>query len=907
MLSETHVTKNIAAVRCNGRLRLGHQQIGPLLGRDVKRNPAKLIRFHGMHEAVSQAIFYYFFANCHIFAFTFVGDRISFIYNIHSYFHFSHIPYDYGISGTEIGMKDAYKTKAQLIKELQELRLRVSGAKREEAESGRFEAELRRSQQSLDAFLNATTELALLIDAEGRIVTLNRLAADRLGRSPEELIGHPVTNFMEPEFATLRKSQFDTVITTGKPLRFEDERAGRVIDHSFHPVCTMDGKVEGIAVFAQDITDRRRAEEALRHSEEMLKNILSASPAAISYVEKGRLRWSNQAMADMFGYQYKKEYLGKPARDFYASDEEYKRVLEIFRTALEKGSVMETEAEFRRQDGSIFPGQLKISPLDPANLATGTISAIADITERRKAEEALRRSREEFRRLYEESKRAEQLYVSLLSSSADAVIVYDLKGSAQYVNESFTQIFGWTLDELRDGQMPHVPEERVDDIRRMINELIRDGVPIRGVETKRLTKDGRVLDISASASRYHDHEGKPAGLLVILRDVTESKRLEEQLRQAVKMEAIGRLAGGVAHDFNNLLTAIMGYTNLVLQQIPKTSPQHEKLAQVFRAADRAAALTSQLLAFSRKQVLDVKVLDINQVIAGWEEVLRRLIGEPIQLTMSLGQNLGRVKADPSQIEQILMNLVVNARDAMSSGGQLTIETSSASLDYEYCQSHPEVEAGPYVMFSVSDSGCGMDNDTLSSVFEPFFTTKEKGLGTGLGLSTVYGIVKQHRGHITVYSEPGRGTTFKVYLPRVDQFAEQPAISHITVTRPRGKETVLVVEDEEIVRDLASEALDMLGYSVLAVGDPEEAKAVSSEHDGAIDLLLTDVVLPRMDGRSLFDTLSRNRPELKVLYVSGYTENFVVHHGILDPGVNFLPKPFTVDGLARKVREVLDMK
>lgn len=804
-------------------------------------------------------------------------------------------------------MKDAYKTKAQLIKELEKLRLRVSEPREAEAERKRMESELRKSLVTLQAFLNATTDLAMLVDVEGKIVALNQLFANRLGKTIEELVGRPAVDFVGTEFARLRKAQIDTVIKSGKPLRFEDERAGRIVDHNFHPVTNPDGKVEGVAVFAGDITDRRRAEEALRKSEEMLKSILSASPVAISYVEKGRLKWTNQAMAQMFRYAYKNEYLGKPVREFYSSEEEYQRVLEIFRMSLKDGVPAETEAEFRRKDGSVFPGRLKISALDTENLGIGTISAIADITERKKAEKALRQSREEFKRLYEQSKRAEDLYGSLLNSSADAVVVYDLSGKALYVNESFTQMFGWTLDELRDGRLPHVPEARWDEIRGTLNGLIRDGVPIKGMEIKRLTKDGRLLDISASASRYHDHEGQPAGTLVVLRDVTESKRLEDQLRQAVKMEAIGRLAGGVAHDFNNLLTAIMGYTNLLLQQIPKDSSQHNKLGQVFRAAERAAALTGQLLAFSRKQVLEVKVLDLNQVIAGWEEVLRRIIGEDIQLKMALDKSLGRVKADPGQFEQILMNLVVNARDAMPSGGKLTIETSNAFLDYEYSQTHPEVEAGPYVMFSVSDSGHGMDEATVSRVFEPFFTTKEKGLGTGLGLSTVYGIVKQHRGHITVYSEPRRGTTFKVYLPKVDESAEQATVRGVAELRPHGGETVLIVEDEEMVRDLTAEALDMLGYSVLAASDPAAAKAVSSDHDGPIHLLLTDVVLPGMDGRSLFEKLSPQRPKMKVLYVSGYTENFVVHHGILDAGVNFLPKPFTVDGLAQKVREVLDRK
>ncbi len=393
--------------------------------------------------------------------------------------------------------------------------------------------------------------------------------------------------------------------------------------------------------------------------------------------------------------------------------------------------------------------------------------------------------------------------------------------------------------------------------------------------------------------------------MVAQRDITEHKRLEEQLRQAVKMEAVGRLAGGVAHDFNNLLTAIMGYCAMLMQQLPEEGAHVQKLAQINLASERAAALTQQLLAFSRKQVLRMRVVDLNGVISDIGEMLRRLIGEHIDLVTFLDPELPRVRADHGQIEQIIMNLAVNARDAMPHGGRLTLETAYVTLDEEYAKFHLEVKAGSYVMISMSDNGLGMEADTRSRIFEPFFTTKGKELGTGLGLSTVYGIVKQHGGHITVYSEQNVGTTFKIYLPRVEEFPEEMPVSVLTPQQPRGDETILLVEDEEIVRNIATEFLQMLGYTLLSVGDPEEALALCADHPGNINLLLTDVILPKMDGRTLSRRLSRIRPDVRVLYVSGYTENAIVHHGVLDHGIHFLQKPFSMDALALKVREVLD--
>ena len=407
--------------------------------------------------------------------------------------------------------------------------------------------------------------------------------------------------------------------------------------------------------------------------------------------------------------------------------------------------------------------------------------------------------------------------------------------------------------------------------------------------------------------------GKMRGVIEYARDITERKRaeeeklsLQEQLRQSQKMEAIGQLAGGVAHDFNNLLTVIKGYSQLSILDLKENNPLRNNIQEIEKATQKGTDLTRQLLTFSRRQVLDFKVLDLNALLKGLEKMLRRIIGEDIELVTHLEGNLGRVKIDPGQIEQVIFNLAVNARDAMPSGGKLTVETANVELDEVYAHAHVGVTPGRYVSLSVSDTGVGMSQEEKEKAFEPFFTTKGKGKGAGLGLSMVYGAVKQSHGNIWIYSEPGRGTTFKINLPRIEEELDTLRKRVETDFFPGGSETVLLVEDDELVRDLANRLLKQLGYRVLVAVNGEDALRVVREHDGEkIHLLLADIVMPQMGGKELAIKLKILRPDVKVLYTSGYADDGIVHHGAMDPGTQFLQKPFSLKTLSHKVRKVLD--
>ena len=522
------------------------------------------------------------------------------------------------------------------------------------------------------------------------------------------------------------------------------------------------------------------------------------------------------------------------------------------------------------------------------------VASFFDITERKRAEDALGATQARLRDV-------------LASSTA---VLYATKLTAEgfvptWVSENVTRLLGYEVPDVLQPTwwVSHLHPADRSRVLGEIPTLLRKGELT--LEYQFEGRSGAYRWIHDEARLLRDPKGIPVEVFGAWLDITERKQLEQQFHQAQKMEAVGRLAGGVAHDFNNLLTAILGSADLVLDSLTPTIPERGEIEEIRKAALRAADLTRQLLAFSRQQVIAPTALNPNDVVTNMEKLLRRLLGEDVELRTVLTPEPGTVKADPSQLEQIVVNLAVNARDAMPEGGKLTIETQNVELDEAYTRGHLSAQPGSYVMLAVSDTGIGMDAATQARIFEPFFTTKEKGKGTGLGLATVYGIVKQSDGWIWVYSEPGHGTTFKIYLPRITEAAAPAAPSPVPPVSVRGSETVLLVEDDEMIRNLVQKVLKANGYTVLVAASGHDALRLAGQHQGRIHLVMTDVVMPGINGREVAERLAAARAGIKVLYLSGYTDDAIVHHGVLEPGIAFLQKPFTPAVLARKVREVLE--
>jgi two-component system, cell cycle sensor histidine kinase and response regulator CckA len=543
-----------------------------------------------------------------------------------------------------------------------------------------------------------------------------------------------------------------------------------------------------------------------------------------------------------------------------------------------------------RKDGCEFPIEVSLGPLE-TNEGPLVVAAVHDVTDRKQAERALRRSRDLLDLTEQMAKVGGwelDLETQTLTWSKEVYRIHEVDPATRV---AAADAIGFYAPEARPA------------ISAAVQAGIDAGTPW-DLELPLVTAQGRPIRVRAQGAAER-RGGRTVRLYGAFQDVTDRHRAEQMLRQSQKVEAIGRLAGGVAHDFNNLLGVITGHGELAQRQLGPEHPVRARLDQMLKAAERGASLTRQLLAFSRQQVLQPKLLDLNAIVADTHRMLGRLIGEDIDIAVRRGPDLGTVQADPGQIEQVILNLAVNARDAMPKGGRLTLETGNVDLDAGYAATHPPLEPGRYVLLAVSDTGTGMDEETQQRIFEPFFTSKPEGQGTGLGLATVYGIVKQSGGHITVYSAPGRGTTFKVYLPRVDEPAEAVPAASPPAEAPRGQETILLVEDTEALREVIRETLEDLGYTVLLASNGEEALALGRAREGPIDLLLTDVVMPKLGGGDLARLLLALRPGIRVLYMSGYTDGAISPHGVLGEGVLLLEKPFTVDKLARAVREALD--
>ena len=729
----------------------------------------------------------------------------------------------------------------------------------------------------------------------------------KLGRTCTEYVfrtGRPMS-IPQKEFDQLAASGAVELVGTpspswlGVPLRTPTETIGVLVVQHYTDDHAYSGRdLEFLASVGGQIAlaiQRKQAEDALRESERRFRALIENSADAVLLFDgEQTLTYVSPAATRILGFP-SEEVLGRPALEFVHP--EYRaRIAALLAESMSKpGQPLEGQARLHTRGGEwkLIEGVVTNFLADPAIRAF--VANYRDITEQQKAHEALRAAEAQFRTLVEQLPN-----ITYIAEPGPG-------GAWEYVSPQIETLLGFTPPEwiaLANTWWNRVhpdDRERVAEAERVFE---RTGKPLRQ-EYRMIARDGRVLWFRDEAVLLR---AKPSGKSLmqgVLYDITDQRRLEDQLRQAQKMEAVGRLAGGVAHDFNNLLMVIQGHTSLLAERLAEGSAERRSVDQIQKSAERAAALTRQLLAFSRLQVMQPKVLDLNTVVADMGKMLRRVIGEHIELILRYEPNLGRVKADPGQLEQVLLNLVVNARDAMPSGGKLAVETANLTLDTAGAQRLPSLRPGSYVVLTVSDTGVGMDAETQSHIFEPFFTTKDHGKGTGLGLATVYGIVQQSGGNVTVYSQPGEGATFRVYLPCVEEPADRGSGVRPRPAMPKGSETILLAEDETEVRELVREALRRGGYAVLEARDGAEALRLAENYGGPIHLLLTDVVMPNLGGPDLAARLSASRPGLRVIYMSGYSEFIAAGHGGISPFAYFLQKPFGMELMGRKVREVLD--
>ncbi|MBF0551857.1 MAG: PAS domain S-box protein, partial [Deltaproteobacteria bacterium] len=597
-------------------------------------------------------------------------------------------------------------------------------------------------------------------------------------------------------------------------------------------------------IFANAL-EHERGGEALRESENRYRVVLdSSADPIIVYDHERKVNYTNSAFSRAFGWT--PEEISNRELNFIP--EEKQSEMETAMQRLASGPEDYLYFESIRLDKNHLPIDVSVSMAahrSPEGGLLAVITNLKDITAWKRAEKDLQQSQVRFKKLYEKSLRTEEVYRSLFDASADAIVLYDLAGRTRYVSPSFTKIFGWTLDEVVNARIPFLPDGEKETTLKIISDIIKTGTPCHGYESKRMSKDGRLLDVSISASRYDDHAGRPDGLLVVLRDITQQKLLQAQLQHAQKMDAVGALAGGVAHDFNNILQAIMGYIQLLLLDKNENHPEYEELRAIEQAARRATELTQQLLTFSRKVESKKRPMELNLEIRQVKKLLARTIPKMIAIDLDLTDDLGLIDGDPAQIEQVLMNLGVNAKDAMPEGGRLSFKTRNVTLDEEYCRMHPGMKPGSFAQITISDTGQGMDREVQEHIFEPFFTTKELGKGTGLGLSIVYGVVKDHGGNITCYSQPGQGTEFRVYLPELDIEAcleQDPAAEEMP---PGGDETILLVDDEASISNLVTQLLDTHGYHVLTAANGFEALQLYQHNAGQIALVSLDFDIPEL--------------------------------------------------------------
>jgi two-component system cell cycle sensor histidine kinase/response regulator CckA len=765
-------------------------------------------------------------------------------------------------------------------------------------EQRRAEETLRENERRYRLLFERNPLSMYVADAESRrFLAVNEAMVAHYGYSREELLAMRLDDIQPAEDRVAFVQAFPTTGGYAAAGRHRHlKRDGTVIDVDLVADQVTFGDREARLVLANDVTDRVRSEAALREAHGAMETLVNAAPIAIVTLDvDGNVRSWNPAAARIFGWTAV-EVIGRP--NPIVPDEQRAEYLRRLAEHLRTGSGFSEMETWRvRKDGTLVDVALSSAPMrHPDGTTSGSVVLLSDITARKRAEVAL-----------DEARRQTEL---LLASAGEGIYAMDAAGLITFVNPAAARLFGTAPDRLV-GIEAHtrVHHSRADGSPYDVDECpicasVRDGTAHR-VDTEVFWReDGSSFPVEYVSTPLRQGD-RLVGAVVAFRDITARRELEEQLRQAQKMEAVGQLAGGVAHDFNNLLTVIMSYSMLLLGELPAEDPLRPDLREIQAASERAAGLTRQLLAFSRQQVLSPRVIDLRCVVDEMGNMLRRLVGEDVELSTELAGEPMHVLADPGQVEQVVMNLVVNARDAMPTGGQLAIDVDAVVVGPEDAGRQPYVAPGEYACVRVSDTGVGMDAETQARIFEPFFTTKEAGKGTGLGLATVYGIVKQSGGYIWVESVPGMGTTFRVYLPRVAGLSEDDgATAAVTVAPERRGITVLLAEDETALRTIVQRVLAKRGYTVLAAAGGPEALALAERHDGEIDLLVTDVVMPKMSGQELAEHLARSRGEIPVLFMTGYSLEAVANHGVLRPGARLIHKPFTPQDLALAADELL---
>ena len=782
---------------------------------------------------------------------------------------------------------------------------RMIGTARDVTASHAAELALRESEERYRGLVELAPD-GIVVHRAGKIVFANDAAARLFGAAtPDALIDRAVVDLVHPDFRPAVAERIGQARPMGTKMPISEERLlqldGTAFDAEITSIVVAYRGDRATQAVIRDVSERRRAEAKIRRQALVFETIGDA--VMVTDPDAVIIDW-NPAAERIFGYS-RAEMIGRRPIVFHHPDVG-SGLHETIAAALAREGRWAGEVKFLRKDGAEgFADVVVVVQHDASGKPIAHIGVNRDITERRRAEMALRES--------------EERLACIVETSAGGIVIVDRSGRVTFANPAAERILGLERDDAA-GRMYDDPRWKITAVDgRPFPEadlpfvrVMATGRPVHDVEHAIAREDGRRTILSVSAAPLRGPDGEVTGVVGSLHDVTERYRVlealrqsEAQLRQAQKMEAVGRLAGGVAHDFNNLLTAILGFSDMLLADLGTADSRREDVMEIRKAGERATALTRQLLAFSRRQVLQPRVLDVNSLVGDLERMLRRLIGEDIELVTDLAPELWAVMADPGQLEQVLMNLVVNARDAMPGGGVITIETSNKAVDETYVREHPIVEAGDFVMLTVSDTGIGMDEATQSRVFEPFFTTKRAGEGTGLGLAMAYGIVKQSGGFIEVSSEVGRGTTFTILLPVAAQSAPGAGRARDRDATPGGCETVLLVEDEEAVRYLARRALERAGYRVIDARHGQDALALCADGDTPVHLLVTDVVMPQMGGRDLAERLATLQPSARVLYMSGYTDDEIIRRGMIDRQTAFLQKPFTAAQLLHRVRKVLD--